>query len=63
VNTTEATAAIGQAVAAAEASADNVMEQAYVGIAGSHINSIGSKGVVAVGRSGGASPAKTLYGR
>ncbi len=50
--TAEATAAIGQAVAEAEASADQVMEQAYVGIAGSHINAIGSRGVVAVGRSG-----------
>ena len=28
------------------------MQSAYVGIAGSHINAIGSKGVVAVGRSG-----------
>jgi cell division protein FtsA len=52
VNTSEATAAIGQAVAEAEGSADQVMEKAYVSIAGSHINAIGSRGVIAVGRSG-----------
>jgi cell division protein FtsA len=52
VNTSEATAAIGQAVAEAEASADQVMEKAYVSIAGSHINAIGSRGVIAVGRNG-----------
>jgi cell division protein FtsA len=52
VNTAEVTAAIGQAVAEAEATADQVMEKAYVGIAGSHINAIGSRGVIAVGRSG-----------
>ncbi|OIO96626.1 MAG: cell division protein FtsA [Anaerolineae bacterium CG2_30_64_16] len=52
VNTAEATAVIGQAVAAAEATANQVMEAAFVGIAGSHINAIGSKGVVAVGRNG-----------
>ena len=54
VNTTDATAAIGQAVAEAEQSADQVLSSALVGIAGSHINAIGSKGVVAVGRSGRA---------
>jgi cell division protein FtsA len=52
VNTSEATAAIGQAVAEAEGSADQVMEKAYVSIAGSHINAVGSRGVIAVGRSG-----------
>jgi cell division protein FtsA len=52
VNTTEATAVIGQAIAQAEASADQVMRLAYVGITGSHINAVGSKGVVAVGRNG-----------
>jgi cell division protein FtsA len=52
VNTSEVTAAIGQAVAEAEATADQVMDKAYVGIAGSHVNAIGSRGVIAVGRSG-----------
>jgi len=52
INTAEATATIGQAVAEAEATANQVMESAFVGIAGSHINAIGSKGVVAVGRNG-----------
>jgi cell division protein FtsA len=52
VNPAEVTAAIGQAVTEAEASADQGMEKAYVGIAGSHINAIGSRGVIAVGRSG-----------
>jgi cell division protein FtsA len=54
VNTAEATAAIGQAVAEAEQSADQVLSSAFVGIAGSHINAVGSKGVVAVGRNGRA---------
>jgi cell division protein FtsA len=54
VNTTDATATIGQAVAEAEQSADQVLSSALVGIAGSHINAIGSKGVVAVGRNGRA---------
>jgi cell division protein FtsA len=39
-------------VTEAEASADQGMEKAYVGIAGSHINAIGSRGGIAVGRSG-----------
>ncbi len=52
VNTTDATAAIGQAIQQAEAAAGVTMDSAYVGIAGSHINAIGSKGVVAVGRNG-----------
>ena len=52
VNTTDATAAIGQAAAAAEKSAGQVMESAFVGIAGTHISAIGSKGVVAAGRNG-----------
>jgi len=52
VNTSEATAAIGQAIAQAEASANCVMEAAFVSISGSHINSVGSKGVVGVGRGG-----------
>jgi len=52
VNTSEVTAAISQAVAEAEAMADQVMNKAYVGIAGSHINAIGSRGVIAVGKSG-----------
>ncbi len=52
VNASEATAAIGQAVADAELSADQSMESAYVGISGTHVNALGSKGVTAVGRSG-----------
>jgi cell division protein FtsA len=52
VNTAEAQAAIAQAIAEAESACDQVMSEAYVGIAGSHINSVSSKAVVAVGRSG-----------
>lgn len=52
VNTAEATVAIGKAIEEAEAEAGITMEAAYVGIAGGHINAMGSKGVVAVGRSG-----------
>lgn len=52
VNAAEATQAISQAVEEAERTAGQTMQSAYVGIAGSHINAIGSKGVVAVGRSG-----------
>jgi cell division protein FtsA len=52
VNAAEATEAISHAVDEAERTAGQTMESAYVGIAGSHINAIGSKGVVAVGRSG-----------
>ena len=48
----EATAAIGQAVAAAEQAAGQTMESAYVGIAGSHISAIGNRGIIAAGRSG-----------
>ncbi len=52
VNTAEAHAAIGLAISEAERTAGQTLESAFVGIAGSHINAIGSKGVVAVGRSG-----------
>jgi cell division protein FtsA len=52
INTSEATASIGQAVAEAEAMAGQSMSTAFVGIAGSHITAIGSKGIVAVGRNG-----------
>lgn len=52
VNTAEATAAIGKAIEEAETTAGVTVEAAYVGIAGAHINAVGSKGVVAVGRSG-----------
>lgn len=52
INTAEATAAIGKAIEDAEAEAGATMEAAYVGIAGAHIAAVGSKGVVAVGRSG-----------
>jgi cell division protein FtsA len=52
VNPAEVTAAIGQAVTEAEASADQSMDKAFVGISGNHINAIGSRGVIAVGRSG-----------
>ena len=53
INTAYATTAIGQAIEEAEHAAGQTMETAYVGIAGSHINAIGSKAVVAVGRTGG----------
>ncbi len=53
VNTTDATAAIGQAIEQAEASAGGLtMESAYVGITGAHIEALNSKGATAVGRSG-----------
>lgn len=52
INAAEATQAISQAVADAESAAGQALQAAYVGIAGSHVNAIGSKGVVAVGRSG-----------
>lgn len=52
INTKEATAAIGQAVAAAEQMAGQRMTPALLGISGSHINAISSKGAVAVGRNG-----------
>jgi cell division protein FtsA len=54
INTAEAQAAIAQAIDEAEGAADQVMSQAYVGIAGSHINSVNSKAAIAVGRSGRA---------
>jgi cell division protein FtsA len=50
INTVEAQTAIAQAITEAEGSANQVMNRAYVGIAGSHINAIGSKAAVAVGR-------------
>jgi len=53
INTADATAAIGRAIDQAEQSAGQTLQTAYVGIAGSHINAIGSKGVVAVGRTTG----------
>ncbi len=52
ISTTDATAAIGQAIAEAERVAGQEMKSAFVGIAGSHVNAIGSKGAVAVGRNG-----------
>jgi cell division protein FtsA len=53
INAAEATTAIGQAIDQAEQSAGQTLQSAYVGIAGSHINATGSKGVVAVGRTNG----------
>lgn len=53
VNTMEATAAIGQAIEQAEASAGGVtMSSAMVGISGAHITALSSKGAAAVGRNG-----------
>ena len=52
VNTGEATAAIGQAIDAAEAAAGITMESAYVGISGGHISALTGKGVTAIGRNG-----------
>ncbi len=53
INTTDAIAAIGQAIEQAEASAGGVtMESAYVSITGAHIEVLSSKGATAVGRSG-----------
>ncbi len=54
VNTTEAKAAITQAIQQAEATAgaDVAMESAYVGISGAHVSTLGSKGAIAVGRNG-----------
>jgi len=54
INTNDAKASIAQAVVEAEGSADQLMREAYVGISGNHINTIGSKGVIAVGRNGRA---------
>jgi cell division protein FtsA len=53
VNSADATEAIGQAIDQAEQSAGQTLQTAYVGIAGSHVNAIGSKGVVAIGRTAG----------
>jgi cell division protein FtsA len=52
VNTKEATAAIGQAVEQAVQSAGQPMRPLLLGISGSHINAMSSKGAVAVGRNG-----------
>lgn len=57
VNTGEATAAIGQAIDEAEATASTstnsvTMDSAYVGIAGGHVSALTSRGVVAIGRNG-----------
>jgi cell division protein FtsA len=49
-NVAAATAAIGQAVEEAEQSADRSIGRAFVGIAGSHIQSQPSKGAVPIGR-------------
>ncbi len=52
INTKEATAAIGQAVQAAEQMAGQRIQPVMLGISGTHINAISSKGAVAVGRNG-----------
>jgi cell division protein FtsA len=52
INTNEAKASVAQAVIEAETTADRLMREAYVGISGTHINAIGSKGVAVVGRNG-----------
>lgn len=52
INTKEATAAIGQAVQAAEQMAGQRMQPVLLGISGAHINAVSSKGAVAVGRNG-----------
>lgn len=52
VNTKEATAAIGQAVDQAVQSAGQPMRPVLLGISGSHINAISSKGAAAVGKNG-----------
>jgi cell division protein FtsA len=52
VNTKEATAAIGQAVEQAVQSAGQPMRPLLLGISGSHVNAMSSKGAVAVGRNG-----------
>lgn len=53
-NTVDAAASIGGAIEAAEASAGDarVIDAAYVGISGTHITAVGSRGAVAVGRAG-----------
>jgi cell division protein FtsA len=55
INAAEATASVGRAIAEAERTSGQTISAACVGIAGSHISSITSKGVVAVGRNGGRS--------
>ncbi len=52
VNTKEATAAISQAVDLAVQSAGQPMRPLLLGISGSHINAVSSKGAIAVGRNG-----------
>ncbi len=52
INTKEATAAIGQAVEQAVQSAGQSMQPVLLGIAGSHINAMSSKGAIAIGRNG-----------
>lgn len=52
INTKAATAAINQAVDQAEQTAGQAMRPVLLGIAGSHINAMTSKGAVAVGRNG-----------
>ncbi len=50
INPTEATAAIGQAIAEAEAGAGRTLETAYVGISGAHVSAVSSKGTAVIGR-------------
>ncbi len=50
VNVSEATTAIGEAVARAEQAAQMPMQSAYVGVAGAHIAATPSRGVVAISR-------------
>ncbi len=50
INTKEATAAIGQAVEQAVQTAGRAMGPVLLGIAGSHINAVSSKGAVVLGR-------------
>ena len=52
INTKEATAVIGQAVEAAEQMAGQRMRPVLLGISGTHINAVSSKGAVTVGRNG-----------
>ncbi len=52
VNTLEATACIGKAIDEAESTSGVTMEAAYVSISGSHIQTLGSKGVVDLGKNG-----------
>lgn len=57
VNVSEATASMTQAVQAAEAMADQPLEHAYVGIAGSHVQTAVSPSTLARNRSQPISPA------